>query len=516
MTKPFDFGAVKLHAGGTGPGVPNPEIPFRLLVLGDFSGRADHGVCETGANLARRHVIELDRDNFDTVLRSLRPEIVLRMGGEPGMRLHFTELDDFHPDHLFQQAEIFRRLRVVRARLSDPATFLAAAEELGISCDAPPATKKNEAARNAAEPSVERIISGSLLDEMIEQTEARTSAARPSHAPDELQQFVRRITEPHLVAAANPRQVEAVAMIDRALGAQMRALLHVPQLQSLEAAWRALFLLVRRVDTDSQLKICLLDVSKAELAVDLAASEDLAASGMFRLLVEKTVGTPGAEPWALLAGNYTFGPEQADVQLLARLAKIACASGAPFLAAASLGVLGCQSLADLVDPRAWRLKADVAAGWASLRGLPESASVGLALPRFLLRLPYGTETDPIESFAFEEMPNGPDHENYLWGNPAIACALLLAQSFHDEQWDMRAGARSEIERLPLHVYQQGGASELTPCAETLLPVIVAERMLESGVMPLASLKGQDSVRLVRFQSIAEPLRPLAGRWQRRV
>lgn len=164
-----------------------------------------------------------------------------------------------------------------------------------------------------------------------------------------------------------------------------------------------------------------------------------------------------------------------------------------------------------------RLEADAGRRWCclletALRAVPEAASIGLALPRFLLRLPYGRKTDTIESFDFEEMMQPPEHEDYLWANPAFAGALLLAQSFSEHGWYMRPGTHGQMDVLPLHVYERDGESELKPCAEVLLTEESAERVLEHGLIPLVSLKGQDALRLVRFQSIAEPLRALAGRW----
>jgi type VI secretion system protein ImpC len=89
---------------------------------------------------------------------------------------------------------------------------------------------------------------------MIEEAETGAPEKR-AQRPDELQDFVRRVTQPHAVAAADPRQAEVIAVIDRAISAQMRALLHAPDFQAIEAAWRALFFLVRRVETNSQLKL---------------------------------------------------------------------------------------------------------------------------------------------------------------------------------------------------------------------------------------------------------------------
>lgn len=516
MARPFNFGEIKLTAGGAdSPPRPDEDTPFCIALMGDFSGRSSRRPSDS--SVANRRAVAIDRDNFDEVLARLKPAISLELGATT-LNLQFSELDDFHPDRLFARAELFRRLREARHRLQDPATFAAAAEELGVKPRPQPAEKPSAPAASA-DAVVSGIVqkgSGGLLDEIVEQSQDQPARSRPSRTPDELQQFVRRVTEPHLAAGADPRQAEVLGVIDRALSSQMRALLHVPDFQALEAAWRAVFFLVRRVETSPQLKFYLIDVSREELAAEVMSSPDLRASGAYRLLVEKTVGTLGAEPWALIAGNYTFGPEREDAELLGRLGKIAAAAGAPFLAAASPRLLGCSSLAAAPHPRDWNLTpdADGAAAWAALRGLPAATSIGLALPRFLLRLPYGKQTDPIESFNLEEMPAAPEHEDYLWGNPAFACALLLAQSFSEEGWELRPGVRSEIDGLPLHVYLRNGESELQPCSEALLTEDAAARIMQLGVMPLVTMKGRDAVRLVRFQSIAEGPRALAGRWKR--
>jgi len=444
-------------------------------------------------------------------MAKIAPEIRLPLGGKDGtLSFRFSTIDDFHPDQIFQRSPMFDRLRDLRSRLSNPETFASTADELGISARPQSQPREPERVRPAA-PEMTGLASGSLLDAMIETSESAAPTTRRQRR-DEVQEFARRVSESTAIAAADPRQPEVVAMIDRAISGQMRALLHVPDFQALEAAWRALFLMVRRVETSSLLKLYLIDVSREELAADLTSSSDLRATGTYKLLVERSVRTPGAEPWTLLVGNYIFGPQREDVELLGKLAKVASAAGAPLIAGASPRLLGCSSFAVTLEPRNWKLAAEHADSWAALRGLRESSSLGLVLPRFLLRLPYGNKTDRIESFDFEEMAETPAHEDYLWGNSAFVCGVLLAQSFSQEEWEMRPGSISEMDRLPLHAYECDGEQNLKPCAEALLTEYAAEQMLENGFMPLASLKGRDAVRLVRFQSIAAPLRALAGRW----
>ena len=502
---PFHFGEIKIAVDGdTSLARPLPETPFRVLLLGDFSG---HGRKQP---LPARQPTLVDRDNFDDIVAALYPELKLRLEDDELATVQFSELDDFHPDRLFEHVDMFRKLREMRARLADPATFADAAAELGLPG---PAAKPHEPAQPTT-PQASPFALGSLLDEMIEQTEARAQTRAP--AESDLQKFVRRVTEPHLISAPDPQQSEIVGLIDRALGAQMRALLHVPEFQALEAAWRAVFLLVRRIDTDEMLKLYLVDLSKDELAADLNSSSDLRSTCTHRLLAEDAINSFGGEPWAAIVGNYTFAATPAEAELLGRLAKIAHAAAAPFLAAASPALLGGESFSATPNAGDWTASADSesASAWTALRALPEANAVGLAIPRFLLRLPYGKETDPSESFSFEEMPGKPKHEDYLWGNPAFVCALLLAQSFSESGWDLRPGQRAELDHLPVHIYQHDGASEVKPCAEALMTVDSANQIMESGLMPLASIKGKDEVRLIRFQSIAQPVRALSARWVR--
>ena len=496
---------------------PEAETPFRIAILGDFSGRANRGLSESGVALASRRPRQIDRDSFDSVLAKIAPRLELALGGEDGFRisLQFSDLEDFHPDRLFERVQIFQKLRETRQKLSDSATFAETASELGLVRQPPSSGKAPQTvARQVSSADIQTVVSGNLLDKMIEATETKAEE-HAAKRMDEWTTLVNRIVAPHTVAKADPRQAELIGLLDKATGAQMAALLHAPDFQGLEAAWRAVFFLVRRIETDSQLKLFLFDISKQELAADLRAGADLSSTGIYQLLVQQTVGTPGAEPWSVIAGDFTFGPTQQDVELLARIAKVAASAGAPFVAGASPRFLGCDSAVDLpeVRPRKAGMSTETAASWQSLRSSPEAGYVGLTLPRFLLRLPYGRDTEPVELFQFEEILDPSAHENYLWGNAAFACVLLLAESFAEQGWELRPGTLSEISGLPVYIYAVEGEPRTLPCAEVLLTETAAEKMLEEGLMPLASLKDQPAVRLLRFQSIADPVSALAGRWE---
>jgi type VI secretion system protein ImpC len=154
----------------------------------------------------------------------------------------------------------------------------------------------------------------------------------------------------------------------------------------------------------------------------------------------------------------------------------------------------------------------VSQAWEAVRHLPEASSLGLILPRLLLRLPYGKKADPIESLPFEELSTPPEHEHYLWGNPCFVAAFLLARTFSESGWQFLEGIQQDIDGLPLHVFEEAGESVVKPCAEVLMTQRAAEKIRNCGIMPLASMKGEDRIRLLRLQSIAIPPVALATRW----
>ena len=485
--------------------VADPETPFRVAVLGDFSGRGDRRVVETGGALSNRRVYQIDRDNFSEVMSQLKVEILLPILGKdsPPIIFRAADLDDFHPDRLFEKLEVFDALRESRQSLKDPAAFATVTKNF------------EEPVERLEPPALTRAsgTTGDLLEQILEASQDKSpkGASRP---PSELDDFVQQIVKPHIVSKPHPMQAELIAKVDAAIGELMRRILHHPNFQDIEAAWRGVYFLVSQLETDENLKLFLIDISKAELAADLLAADEITAAGVYKLLVKQTAETSDSEPWAALAGNFTFDRTREDAALLSRLAKLARATGAPFIAAAHPHLLGCDSLAETPDPDDWKPTTDneTREAWAALRKLPEASSLGLALPRFLLRLPYGKDTEPVERLDFEEMEATPRHEQYLWSNPSFACVFLLAQAFSESGWNFQPGVIQDISGLPVHIYKQQSESRAKPCAEVVLTQRAAEAMLNQGLMPLLSFVHQDIVRLARFQSLAEPLTPLLGRW----
>jgi len=476
-------------------GTPQPldETPFRIALLGDFSGRESRGITEVGATLAARRTWRVDRDDLDEALEEMAPSVQLRLEPDgPPLRLRFAALEDFHPDRLFERLPVFQALRDLRRRLSDPATFHAAAREL--SGESPPPAPRRP-------PS-----GGSLLADILDQASPPDAAEALAEAGGDLHAFIQRVLRPHLVPNPDPRQGELVAQVDAAASATLRAILHATEFQALEALWRAADLLVRRVETSPDLQVHLIDLSEPELIAALPLGGDPTTSPLYQLLARHS----GTAPWALLAGAYRFGAAPADIDRLAQLAAIGHLLGAPWIGAADPRLAGAPDVAALAEPAAWQAAPDPR--WEAFRSLSLARSVGLVLPGFLLRLPYGRAFEECEQVRFEEHEKDAGLAAYLWGPPAFAVALILGRAFAEAGWRLTEEIDPEIGGLPFVVIGPPADHRTIPVGQVLLTVTAADRLMDRGLMPLATMKDSDRVRLVRLQSLANPLAALAGRW----
>lgn len=503
------------------------DPPFHILFFGDFSGRQSR----PDAGAPKRRPVFVDRDNFDGVIERLGTGLALDIGGDGGgiVELRFKELEDFHPDRIYRQVPLFADLRDVRKRLLNDETFEKAAGEVRAWFGDPTARAEAEENGEPAE-TVENeeeaaappaAGGGDLLDQILDQgggdPGGPAGASSPKRQParsSELSQLVSKLVRPHLIQTDEQEQARLLEIVDEATGELMRSILHHPQFQALEAAWRGLYLVVRRLETGTDLKLFLLDISKPELAEKLKSVSDLSDSMIYDVVVRDTAETLGGEPWALLCGNFDFSLNIDDTATLMRLAQIADRANAPFIAHVRPDMFGITSFAATPDYREWKLseEAEEARLWNALRAAPEARSLGLALPRFLARLPYGEDSDPVETFSFEELGSDGKHEEFLWANTAFICALLLGQSYRSHGWELGSRLYRDIDGLPIYMHEEDGETRTKPCAEVVMTETGANKILEEGLMPLLSFRNTDRVHLARFQSVAAPAAPLKSRW----
>jgi type VI secretion system ImpA family protein len=394
---PYESSFGELQSSGVRGARASGENPFRLAILGDFSGRTQREQPAGRDDLLARKPIKITFDTLDDVLESTAPSVEFT-AGDVEVRLEPTELDDFQPDPIHRNVD----------RLSD--------------------------------------LEGE----------------------------------------------EAVALL--------REIMHHPLYQGLESAWRGLEWLLRRVHKNGRIQVVLLDMTADEFAADLTAGDDLAATAVYRQLIEKLAEGVDPLPWAVLLGNYTFGETTAHAEVLGRMARIADRAAAPFL----------SSVTPQVVQEGYEVPADGKSAWEALRKLPEAAYLGLAAPRFLLRSPFGENYRPAEALSFEEFSGNP--HDYLWGNPALACAALLAQGFTQSGWGFQPAQFLSLANMPMHSYRDADGEPVAVCGEGRFTSTVSQGLVQRGFMPLLSVRGRDSIELACIRSMALEGGALAGCW----
>ncbi len=303
-----------------------------------------------------------------------------------------------------------------------------------------------------------------------------------------------------------------VAEIDRQLAAQINLILHHPEFQQIEASWRGVQFLVDSTETGPLLKIKLLDISKRELHRSLRKFHGTAwdQSPLFRRVYEEEFGQLGGEPYGVLIGDYEFDHRPEDVQLLGLVAQVAAAAHTPFIAAAAPSVMQMDTWAELANPRDLTriFQTPEYTAWRSLRDGEDTRYLGLCLPRFLARLPYGARTDPTEGFDFEEQVEGADGQRYLWTNAAYAMAANIARAFDLYAWCVRirgVDTGGAVEGLPVLTFPTADGDVDRRCStEIALSERREAELSRNGFIPLVHRKGSDFAAFIGVPSLQKP------------
>ncbi|MGR3320309.1 MAG: type VI secretion system contractile sheath large subunit [Pseudooceanicola sp.] len=309
------------------------------------------------------------------------------------------------------------------------------------------------------------------------------------------------------------RSIESiVAEIDKKLTEQVNLILHHADFQQLESAWRGLHYLVNNTETDEMLKVRVMNISKKDLHKTLRKFKGTAwdQSPIFKKVYEEEFGQFGGEPYGTLVADYHFDHSPPDVELLGEMAKISAAAHAPLITGASPTLFQMDSWSELANPRDLTkiFQTPEYAAWRSLRESEDSKYVGMAMPRFLGRLPYGSKTDPVEAFAFEEDTEGADSDKYSWVNAAYGMAVNINRSFKEYGWCSRIrGIESggAVANLPSHTFptDDGGVDQKCPTEIAISDRREAE-LAKNGMMPLIHRKNSDVAAFIGAQSLHKP------------
>ncbi|MDA8138482.1 MAG: type VI secretion system contractile sheath large subunit [Desulfobacteraceae bacterium] len=369
--------------------------------------------------------------------------------------------------------------------------------------------EEKEMAQGAA-AQTQTTESVSLLDEIVTATKLDRKDESYAITKKGVHELLKQLVVPgrEVDKVSNALIDEFIAAIDQKLSAQLDAVLHHPDVQKLESSWRSLKFLVDRTDFRENIKIEILQSTKEELLEDFEDAPEVPKSGLYKVAYTAEYGQFGGKPYGNIIANYDFGPGPQDVKLMQYVAAVSAMSHAPFIAAAGPQFFGVESFNELPNLKDLRsiFEGPQYIKWQSFRESEDSRYVALAMPRFLLRLPYGRTTVPIKSFNYEEDVSA-SHEHYLWGNAAFAFATRLTDSFAKFRWctniigPMGGGT---VEDLPLHQYESMGATQTKIPTEVLISERREFELAEEGFMALTMRKGSDNACFFSANSVQKP------------
>jgi type VI secretion system protein ImpC len=362
----------------------------------------------------------------------------------------------------------------------------------------------------AAAPDAQTVVETSLLDDIVTATRLKPADEGYAIAKKGVAALLGQLVEPGRTVdkVSNALIDEFIAEIDQKLSAQLDAILHNPQVQKLESTWRSLKYLVDKTDFRENIKIEILNASKNELLEDFEDAPEIPKSGLYKVIYTAEYGQFGGKPYGNIIANYDFGPGPQDIKLLQYVAAVSAMSHAPFVAAAGPQFFGVDSFNELPNMKDLHsiFEGPQYTKWQSFRESEDARYVALTVPRFLLRLPYGKDTQPVKAFNYEENVSA-THNHYLWGNAAFAFATRLTDSFAKYRWctniigPMGGGT---VEDLPLHQFEAMGAIQTKIPTEVLVSERREYELAEEGFISLTMRKGSDNACFFSANSVQKP------------
>lgn len=357
--------------------------------------------------------------------------------------------------------------------------------------------------------STEEAGLASLLEGVMEETKLKPTEEGYTETLQGLEALIGELLKRPQGEKVNKNLVDhMIAELDKKLSVQLDEILHNKDFQTLESSWRGLKFVVDKTNFRENIKLELLNVSKEDLLDDFEEAPEVVKSGLYKHVYTAEYGQFGGKPIGAMIANYDFGPSAPDIKLLQNVASVGAMAHSPFIAAAGPQFWGEEDFSKL--PNFKDLKAIFEGPkylkWQSFRESEDSRYVGLTMPRFLLRLPYAPESNPVKAFNYEENVQG-SHQDYLWGNTAYAFATRLTDSFAKYRWCPNIiGPQSggAVEDLPLHQYEAMGQLETKIPTEVLISDRREYELAEEGFIGLTMRKDSDNASFFSANSVQKP------------
>ncbi|WP_387491214.1 type VI secretion system contractile sheath large subunit [Photorhabdus sp. RM96S] len=181
-----------------------------------------------------------------------------------------------------------------------------------------------------------------------------------------------------------------IGELDSQISRQLDEVMHHPEFQRIESAWRGLKFLVDRTDFRQNVRIEVLDVTKEDLRQDFDDAPEIIQSGFYHHTYLQEYDTPGGEPVGAVIADYEFDAGPQDIALLRNIASVSAAAHMPFIGAVGPAFFGKKTMEDVAaikDLGSYFDRAEYIK-WQAFRDSDDARYIGLTMPRVLGRLPY--------------------------------------------------------------------------------------------------------------------------------
>lgn len=540
-----------------GDAIIQRELPLIVGILSDLSGNPKDPL----PPFKERPFIEIDRDNFDEVLDGYAPRLTLKVDdvlspkdksstpeegeAEAGaddkekkktlnIELFFKSIVDFSPVRLVERVPAANALFIARNYHRDflskldgndalDALLTQLLEDEALQTEVADFYTDNEAdleealkdydKSNDADKFIDTIKVSDFMQLLLDKGKMALDKSQIPYAVRLIGQLNSDILSDAgdaFSGDASHRMNDKISSIDNVLTRQINLILHNEDFQKLEASWRGLHFLVMNTETNTRLKLRVLNVSQKDLLKDLQKASEFDQSALFKKVYEEEFGTYGGDPYSFLVGDYEFGRHPEDIELLEKISGVAAAAHAPFISSAYAKLFDLQDYFSLSQPRDLSKIFESAEliKWRSFRDSEDSRYVSLTLPKVLLRLPFGPETVVVDEFKFTEEVDGTDASRYLWGNPAFILAQRVTNAFSKFGWlaairGVEGGGL--VEGLPTHTFKTAAGDIKLTCPTQVAITDRREKELNDlGFMAILHCKGSDKAAFFGGQTTNQP------------
>lgn len=496
----------------TGTAIEKKELPFLVGVLADLAGENGKNL----KNLKERNFIEVDRDNFNQVIRLLNPTISLQVKSKSKKNtqpekiiLNFLNFESFLPGNVVKQVPFLNEMLNVRVGLID----------LIAKVDSAPLLVDKIIEILSSKEIQEKILSESesesfpyilgILEE-VKLIKENSDLVYLKNLFVYLSKVLKDKEASNQITDIFVYLMSLVSEIDLKLSMELDNIMHHPSFQTLEAAWRGLHSFVFNSETGQSLKIKVLPISKKELIDDLEQAIEFDQSSLFKKVYEKEYGTLGGMPYSCLIGDFSFGRNNVDVKLLRKISSVASASHAPFIASASPELFDLDSFENLDTLRdlCKIFESSELANWNSFRESEDARYVNLVLPKVLTRLPYDALNNPCEEFDYSEYIDGNDDSLFCWGNPAYKLGEKITAAYSTYGWTAAirgVEGGGKVDDLPTYTFKTSNGDMELKCPTQIAITDRREKELSDlGLISLCHCKGTNYSVFFGSQSVQKP------------